>query len=448
MPESALSVGVSDRQGVGRALRSVRFWVAVKCLAVCAAIGIVAGCKASAGGKINSSGDADGQASFEGEPDVEPEPAVQSSAALADAEQGRGGVALLGARHDLFLRAGAPAKSCNCLRISAGQPRDQAFEWESVIPTIDSRSQVVVAFSSRGEVCEGEPEGSQGASYHGYEQRGPDVFVMIEASRPGRPLVGGAILPRPDAGGRILVQPVPADVPYGKAGDRAACEVVAEPGATSAPLAEGVELPEPEPDASTAFAEDESLDGDPNRPVDETEELERRRTGLYLGTQLGAAYMRVSPSDEDDFPTFSGFGFNFDLLIGGSPARDLAIGGLIGGAAAPRPRSEDPDAPVGDDVSMNAFRLGAFADYYFSADGNLHGMAVLGYEGLAFSRDEQAVGGSGDGLLMALGLGYDFWFAQRWSAGFLLRGGYTVLSFPAGRAGLLTPLLAGTLTYH
>lgn len=430
----------------------MRLWGAVKRLAVCVLVGLVAGCKASAGGKINSAGDAEGSASLEGEPEVDPalEPGAgaESSPALPELGQARGEAALLGARHDLFLRSEARVQSCTCLRIAAGHPRDPAFEWESVIPEIDPASQVVVAFSSRGEVCEGEPPESRGASYHGYEKRGADVVVMVEASRPGRPLVGGAVLPRPDAGGRILVVPVPGDMPYGKPkGDaNAACEVATAAAGQARPVVDAAELPEPEPDAAAAFDEEGLLD-DPNHPVDEDEELARRRTGFYLGSQLGAAYMRVSPY-EDEFPAFSGFGFSFDLLIGGSPARDLAVGGMIGGATAPKPRYEEPDAPVGNGISMNAFRLGAFADYYFIPDENLHGMIFLGYEGLAFSRDEGLVDGSGGGIAGALGIGYDFWIGPRWSAGLLLRGSYAVLSFPGGKAGLLTPLLAGTVAFH
>jgi hypothetical protein len=248
------------------------------------------------------------------------------------------------------------------------------------------------------------------------------------------------------------VQAVPESMPYGKSkrDPTEQCEVAAAAAPESAPAAQVADMPEPEPEPETARAydEDASLEGDPNRPTDEGEELERRRTGMYLGTQLGAAYMRVSPYDKNDFPAFSGFGFSFDLLIGGSPARDFAVGGLIGGAAAPKPRYEKPDEPVGNNTSMNAARVGAFVDYYFMAGENLHGIAFLGYEGLAFSRDEQLVNGGGNGLGAALGIGYDFWIAQRWSAGFLLRGGYSVMRFPPGRGGLLTPLLAGTLTFH
>jgi hypothetical protein len=350
----------------------------------------------------------------------------------------------------LFLRTDAHAKGCNCLRIAAGQPRDPAFEWESVIPDIDPSSQVVVAFSSRGEVCEGEPIESQGASYHGFEKRGADVIVMVESARPGRPLVSGAILPRPDSGGRILVQAVPATLPYGKSkGDSGGvCEVTTE---ASEPVAstpvDAAALPEPEAETARAFDEDSSLENDPNRP-DDDDELDHRRKSLYLGTQLGVAYMRVSPYDKNDFSAFSGPGFDFDLLIGGSPTRDFAVGGMIGGAAAPKPRAAQSDAQIGSKNNMNVVHVGAFADYYFMSDGNLHGMAFLGYERLAFSRAEQLVNGKGNGLGLALGLGYDFWIARRWSAGFLLRGGYAVMSFPSGRGGLLTPLLAGTLTFH
>ncbi len=123
--------------------------------------------------------------------------------------------ALFGARHDLRLATSVEAV-CECLAVAVGVPNSRAFAWQSVTPTIDPATQLVIALSSEGVVCDDEPEGSLGASYWGYRTSNEDVIVVIEAARFGRPITTGAIVPRPPPGKRLLVVPVDDGVPYGK----------------------------------------------------------------------------------------------------------------------------------------------------------------------------------------------------------------------------------------
>ena len=139
--------------------------------------------------------------------------------ALPPAADVGGETALFGARHDLLLAAGTQGGKCKCLTVVVGPPEEQAFSWQSVPPTIDPRSQLIIGLSSDGVDCANEPEGSLGASYWGYRTAGGDVIVVIEAAKFGRPITNGAIVPKPSTGGRLMVKPLDGSVPYGAAQD-------------------------------------------------------------------------------------------------------------------------------------------------------------------------------------------------------------------------------------
>lgn len=128
-------------------------------------------------------------------------------------------VPLLGARHDLLLAEGAKA-SCQCLAVVLGQPTLQALIWTGRRPTTDPNTQLVIALSSDGVSC---PKGGSGGSYMGYRKQDGDVIVTVESAVAGRPVTQGAIIPRPDAGKQVLVEPS-GDIPYGRGlGGEARC---------------------------------------------------------------------------------------------------------------------------------------------------------------------------------------------------------------------------------
>jgi hypothetical protein len=185
-------------------------------LGAAAAVALAVGCKASVSAHAKTNVEAKRDAV-----DIE-EPADDTGheSALAPGqteERASGTPALLGARHDVVLVPGKQSVDCSCLAVALGVPTSAAFGWDSVVPSIDGASQQVIAFSSKGTACPDEPEDSLGASYWGYQVRGKDVVVLVEPARHGRPMTTGAIIPAPVAGGRTLVAPVDASVPYGKA---------------------------------------------------------------------------------------------------------------------------------------------------------------------------------------------------------------------------------------
>jgi hypothetical protein len=175
---------------------------------------VCAGCRASLSANAKSNGEASADADAQSLSDdeargVEDERGRVGEFAV-DPPGGPAPVTLLGARHDLVLKSGA--QLCACLHAAAGQPSDPRFGWEAQVPNINANKELVLAF--RGESCPG-ASGQLGVAYRGYRTTDAgDVVVMVEEAREGRPKPYGAILPRPEGQGRLLIEPYPRSLPY------------------------------------------------------------------------------------------------------------------------------------------------------------------------------------------------------------------------------------------
>lgn len=187
------------------------------CFALCGALG----CRASVQGDARAS--SDGKSSGQGnafadfdEQSIEDDRGDFGEFAVTPRSKDTGNAALLGARHDVVVKADAQGSSCRCLSVVVtGDPRDPRLSWESQIPSIDPARNLVVAFRSLD--CSDTSTDGLGASYRGYRSTDDGgITVMVEAAKSGRPLITGAVIPRPGAGGQLLFEPFPTSLPYGK----------------------------------------------------------------------------------------------------------------------------------------------------------------------------------------------------------------------------------------
>ena len=64
--------------------------------------------------------------------------------------------------------------------------------------------------------CAQPAAGSLGAPYGGYRMVNDDVIVFVENAAFGRPVTSGAIIPAPQGGGQVYIEPVSSKVPYGR----------------------------------------------------------------------------------------------------------------------------------------------------------------------------------------------------------------------------------------
>jgi len=175
------------------------------------ALGVVVACKASVEAEAHTSA----QASAEGDTAGPDEPGGGAEAFGETPTESNPEAALAGARPDLSLNNPRAATACRCLAVAVGQPNDPHFAWQSGAPTTDPATQAVIALSSEGSGCGEAP----GASYWGYRREGDNVVVLVENAYAGRPVIQGAIVPRPPGNGQILVRPLTPKVPYGGSPD-------------------------------------------------------------------------------------------------------------------------------------------------------------------------------------------------------------------------------------
>lgn len=193
-------------------------FAAPSALIVCFATLLTSGCggsvKANASAKASTDGEADFDAEADGGAGWEQTPETQNHSTTGDSNasgQGAQTPAMLGARHDLLLRDGAPA-ACQCLAVVVGQPGNSSLIWTGRRPVTNAQSQLVIALGSEGVPCS---EAGPGASYMGYEQKDGNVIVNVEAAVTGRPVTHGAIIPRPAPGKQVYIK-ASGKIPYGR----------------------------------------------------------------------------------------------------------------------------------------------------------------------------------------------------------------------------------------
>jgi hypothetical protein len=183
----------------------------------------------SANANGSASLDADLKASQQGEGEMVHNAAQPAGVALV-APPANSDHVLLGARHDLRLKAGQGNAVCHCLALAIGGSHSSGMDWAGQAPSIDDDTQLTLALSSEGQACQGEPKGSLGASYWGYRLKGNDVIVLVEAARGGRPLTTGAIIPKPVGPGQVYVAPASRKLPYAKQEGQAGMCKLGNPG--------------------------------------------------------------------------------------------------------------------------------------------------------------------------------------------------------------------------
>jgi hypothetical protein len=167
--------------------------------------------------------------------------------------------------------------------------------------------------------------------------------------------------------------------------------------------------------------------------------------GFYLQLNAGLGYL--SASDEFD-SSMSGVTIPASLLIGGTIG-PVALGGGFFGDYAPSPSASFNGNDVDlEDVTMTLIGIGMFADIYPDPNGGLHFQPFVGWGGLERSYRGDSGGSDPTGLVMALGVGYDFWVGNEWSIGPMFRMAYAPLSINESSVDAIAPALLATFTYH
>ena len=198
----------------------------------------------------------------------------------------------------------------------------------------------------------------------------------------------------------------------------------------------------------------------------------REHNGFYLRLGLGGGRLGVNfgsnRSHDLGGSVEGGFGEGsvaFELALGGTPAPGLVIGGGLYVDFTPGQPETSTLKVNGKSASPLVFDrasialLGPFADYYFDPKLGWHAQGALGIASMGLGKgsqaDKPATGSKGmGGLGFMIGGGYEWWIAEQWSMGVLLRFTYVAVESDHGDAevwmakGFAIPEIMFGTTYH
>ncbi len=148
-----------------------------------------------------------------------------------------------------------------------------------------------------------------------------------------------------------------------------------------------------------------------------------RHDGFYLRMSVGGGSLGARGDRYDGYRTNNEYGFRgnavaFDAMVGGTPARGLAIGGAY---LADYAASTDYGTNESSDSGMSLGIIGPFIDWFPNPKTGFHVGGAVG-PAVSVSFDDQASTRSiAAGFGGSAWVGYDFWIADQWSLGASLR---------------------------
>jgi hypothetical protein len=142
--------------------------------------------------------------------------------------------------------------------------------------------------------------------------------------------------------------------------------------------------------------------------------------GFYARLNLGFGELDTSidvPGSSSSV-TATGTTLDLDFALGYSPTPGIVVGGI---AMYESLSSADFDDPAASKANAATLLLGPFFDGYPNARKGFHMGGALGFAQERFSRKSVAGFRTAEGFGIAGWIGYDFWVADEWSVGGLLR---------------------------
>ncbi len=176
----------------------------------------------------------------------------------------------------------------------------------------------------------------------------------------------------------------------------------------------------------------------------------KNHDGFYLRANVGFAWSRAEVStDAASHPDFvvNGGGISLDLLVGGTPAPSLTIGG-----AAMLKTISDPEVHLGNDAEVGSgsggvLFVGPFVDGFPMSNGGTHLGGLVGFAGATTRRQGSVDDFSGGGVGVAAWFGQGFWVGQEVSLGFILKLDAAFLRDDDGPVALTDTIYGGSLMF-
>lgn len=175
----------------------------------------------------------------------------------------------------------------------------------------------------------------------------------------------------------------------------------------------------------------------------------RTHDGFYLSFNAGLGYLSSSVDTPFGSETAKGVSLPSAIWLGGTIGPVVIGGGFFGDYAIAPGVTRDGQDILGDtDFSMTLISFGAFADIYPDVHGGFHVMPYVGWGGLERSVNGNSGSSDPTGLVMAVGVGYDWFVAPEWSLGVMGRFAYAPLKMEDASFPTIAPAVLFTVTYH
>jgi hypothetical protein len=149
---------------------------------------------------------------------------------------------------------------------------------------------------------------------------------------------------------------------------------------------------------------------------------DKTHDGFYMRFALGFGSQSTTLDDGTPAPNYDATGgaLVFNGLIGGAPAPGLIIGGSLALDSLPSTTFKAADGFEAK-AGMNLVSIGPFIDGYPNPRGGFHLGGTVGPAFVRLNNDSGLPGSKSNGLGLAAWLGYDWWVADQWSVGGLVR---------------------------
>jgi hypothetical protein len=189
--------------------------------------------------------------------------------------------------------------------------------------------------------------------------------------------------------------------------------------------------------------------GPPPPPPPPPDPGARLHDGFFLRLGLGLGFGNVSVDSEEPGGVqhegeIRGMGFGLEVLLGGTPASGLVLGGGFLGHSIPEPTFEIDGVEYDDyGIDFNLFVFPIFLNYYPNPRTGLNLQALGGIAASYFTwddpyTDDQESSDTAWGGAVAAGIGYEGWVGSKWSLGGAFRLMYASTSMKDGDSFLGT----------
>jgi hypothetical protein len=178
----------------------------------------------------------------------------------------------------------------------------------------------------------------------------------------------------------------------------------------------------------------------------------RHHEGFLMRAGYGLGYVSWTVNNASNKLELSGFTREWQVLLGGG-GKGFIWGAVLAGTSGnldyteARPAALPPEpGEFKGEAQLSMLRYGGFVQYYPWITRGLHFQGQLVLFGADATGMSTSLNASSFGL--TLGAGYDFWFADHWSAGLIASGTYLMADSDSSSEGALAPTLSGTITWN